>query len=48
MAVELFVWLYIMAFALASVIAITLLVTTARRLGREDQADRDKFDSFEQ
>jgi hypothetical protein len=48
MAVELFVWLYIMAFGLSCVIAITLLVTTARRIGREDQADRDKFDSFEE
>jgi membrane protein implicated in regulation of membrane protease activity len=49
MAVELFVWLYIGAFAVASLIAIVLLVAAARRLGRDEEQkpDQHPFDHFE-
>jgi membrane protein implicated in regulation of membrane protease activity len=48
-AVEIFVWLYIGAFAIASVIAIVLLVTAARRLNdeKDHKPDEDPFDHLE-
>ena len=44
MAVEVFVQLYILSFVLAGIIAVGLLVAAARRLGRRDRDDVDRFD----
>lgn len=37
MAVELFIWIYAIAFGLSAVIAIALLVAAARRIGKEKE-----------
>lgn len=44
MAVEVFVQLYVLSFVLSAIIAVWLLVAAARRLGRRDRDNADRFD----